>query len=499
VAQLDGRPYPPGEYPVVVVGSGPGGLQVSYTLSRLGVQHALISSDDRPAGMFKRFPFFQRLVTWSKPFAPAERGTRRYEWYDWNSLLGEEPEHRALVPGFMDGTSMFPARSEMEQGLVEFVEQTQLPIRYGCTWEGTRRDEGGFVIETSDGEYRCRAAVFAVGMTDPWSPDTPGMDQVPHYVETEDPKSYRDQRIVLIGKRNSGFELADGFLPWAKQILLVSPRPARISVIAHSTAAARARYLQPYEDAVLGGGTFVLDAAIERVERTADGWRVHANGTTKPGDLVLDADRVIACTGFTTPLGDLPDVGVATFHQGRLPAQTPFWESTTAPGVYFAGAITQGSIGLKKYGVPSNSAAVHGFRYNARVLAQHLAETHAGVEIPKPKLEPDEVSRYLLAEMTGAPELWNQQSYLARVVSFDPSGGIIDRGILPLAHFVDEAGPNAVAAAVETDDAGDIHPCVYVRRGGKVQEHVLEGAPLHDFTGKEQRAQLDGLLKGTLT
>jgi hypothetical protein len=26
------RPFPPGEYPVVVVGSGPGALQVSYEL-----------------------------------------------------------------------------------------------------------------------------------------------------------------------------------------------------------------------------------------------------------------------------------------------------------------------------------------------------------------------------------------------------------------------------------------------------------------------------------
>ncbi len=497
MAQLSDRPYPPGEYPVVIVGSGPAGLQISYSLTQLGVQHALITADEEPGGMFRRFPFFQRLVTWSKPFAPVERGTRRYEWYDWNSLLGDEPEQRALVPQFMDGTSMFPARSEMEQGLVEFVQRTGLAIRYGCTWERTRQEGEGFVIETSDGEYRCKAAVIAVGMTEPWRPDTPGMAEVPHYVETEDPKTYRGQRIVLIGKRNSGFELADGFLPWARQIMLVSPRPARISVVAHSTAAARARYLQPYEDHVLAGGTYSLDAAIERVEHDGDVWQVHAKGTTRPGDLVLEADRVIACTGFSVPLGDLPRLGVATFHQDRLPAQTPFWESTSVPGIYFAGAITQGSIGLKKYGIPSNSAAVHGFRYNARVLAEHLAKTRFGVDIPRPTVAPETIVQFLLEEMTGGPELWHQQSYLARVLTQE-DGGFVDTGIVPLAHFVDEAGPDAVAAAVETDDTGDVHPCVYVRRGGKVQEHVLQGAPMHDFTTSEHRAQLAGLLRGLL-
>ena len=30
-------PFPPGDYPVVVVGSGPGALQVAYSLGRLGI------------------------------------------------------------------------------------------------------------------------------------------------------------------------------------------------------------------------------------------------------------------------------------------------------------------------------------------------------------------------------------------------------------------------------------------------------------------------------
>ena len=30
----DERPSPPGDYPLVIVGSGPGGLQLSYDLSR---------------------------------------------------------------------------------------------------------------------------------------------------------------------------------------------------------------------------------------------------------------------------------------------------------------------------------------------------------------------------------------------------------------------------------------------------------------------------------
>jgi thioredoxin reductase len=483
---------------VVVVGSGPGGLQVSYFLSRLGIHHAVISQDPEPAGMFRRFPLFDRLITWTKPYAPAEPGTREYEWYDWNSLLADEPEARCLVPELMDGTSYFPSRAEMERGVKLFAERAAARVRYDCRWERTRREREGFVLETEDGEYGCSAAVFAVGMTEAWKPAVTGLGEVPHYVETRNPKEYAGRRVFIIGKRNSGFEIADGLLPWARQIILASPRPARVSVVARSTAATRARYLQPFEDHVLGGGTFVLDAAIEGVERTGDGWRVHASGTTRAGTLVIDADDVIAATGFRTPLGDLPELGVATFYQGgRLPAQTPFWESPTVPGIYFAGNVTQGSLGLRKYGMASNSAAVHGFRYNARILAGHIAERF-GVVPPTRALRPDEVASFLLREVTTAPELWNQQSYLARVVTFEPERGILDRGIVPLAHFVDEAGPDAVAAAVESDPEGDIHPVVYVRRGGRVGEHALPSDPLNQFGGNEHRRALTSLLAGLI-
>ena len=147
MAELTDRPYPPGDYPVVVVGSGPGGLQLSYALSRLGIAHAVLSADDAPGGMFRRWPFFQRLLSWTKPYAPAERGTRQYERYDWNSLLADEPEARALQPGLMDGTSYFPSRPEMEQNLALFAERARIDVRYDCRWTGTRRvdeaDGGG--------------------------------------------------------------------------------------------------------------------------------------------------------------------------------------------------------------------------------------------------------------------------------------------------------------------------------------------------------------------
>jgi thioredoxin reductase len=484
----DERPFPPGDYRVVVVGTGPGGLQASYCLSRLGVEHALISRDDAPGGMFRHYPIYQRLLSWSKPDAPAQPGTRAYEWYDHNSLVADEPEHQALVPLFMDRTFMVPSREEMERGLDAFARRVPVPARYGCAWEGTRRnDDGRLVLATSDGEYRCRAAVFAIGVTTPWLSPIPGIETVPHYVETRMPAEYRGRSVFVIGKRNSGFEIADGLLPWARQVILGSPRPVQTAVIAQ--ASVRVRYLQPYEDASLGGGTFALDLSVERIERTERGWHIAGNGTTRPGPIELEVDEAIAATGFSTPLLDLGELGVRTVAQGRIPALTPFSESGPGSGIYFAGNTTQGAVGLRKHGVGASSPAVHGFRYNARVTARHLAETHLGIAPARERVEPDDLVPFLLEELTTAPELWTQKSFLARSVTAE---GVSD--IVPLAHFVDEAAPDAVAVAVEMDAAGLTYPAVYVRRGGEIAEHLLAPHLLNDFRGPEHERELRALL-----
>jgi thioredoxin reductase len=489
----DELPFPPGRYGIVVVGSGPGGLQTSYCLTRLGVDHAVLSRDDAPGGMFRLWPIFERLLSWTKVEAPFERGTREYEWYDHNSLVAEEREHQALVADIVDRSFIVPSRDEMERGMALFADRAGVAVRYGCEWQSTRLEEDELVLTTSDGEYRCRAAVFALGVTEPWRPTIPGLEDVPHYADTSRPRDYAGKDVVIVGKRNSGFELADGLLPWARRIFVVSPRTVTTEVLA--LASVRARYLQPYEDWGLGGGTFSVDAAIERVERVGDRWLVRGNGTTTPGAVELPADVVIAATGFGTPLRDLPALGVATVGQGRIPALTPLWRSTFVDRVYFAGNATQGAAGLRRHGVGSSSPAVHGFRYNARILAEHLARKYFGIERPRRALAPPDVVPFLLRELAVAPELWTQKGYLARAVALEPGGGWRDGGIVPLEHFVDAGPADGVAVAVEMDSRGRIFPGVYTRRHGRLDATDLPGELLHRFESDDHRAALERLLR----
>jgi thioredoxin reductase len=500
-AAADDRPFPPGDYPLVVVGSGPGAIQVSHSLREQGIDHAVISADPSPGGMFRRWPFFQRLLSWTKPYAPVDRTERAYERYDWNSLLADSPGQRSIMPEFMDGSSYFPSRPEMERNLATFVERTGLAIRYGCRWTATRREDGPdgtrFVLTTTDGEYRAPVLVFAVGVSEPYAPATPGIELTANYGDTRPAETYAGRRIFILGKQNSGFELASGLLPWARRITLASPSPAKLSVNTRSLVGVRARYVQPFEDHVLGGGVSVLDAsigAIERAEGGAAGLIVRVRPSSGGEELAIEADEVIAATGFVTPLLDLPELGVTTFGQARLPAQTSYWESAAVPGIFFAGTIGQGSAGLKKHGLPANSGAVHGARYNARVMAGHIARTRFGRQPERPAIAAADLVDVVIGELAAAPELWHQRAYLARVISLDPSVGARDEGVVPLAAFLDGAGDDGTADSIgltlEADGTSAVYPVLYLRRAGQVEERPVDPDPLLRFDTPAVRARV---------
>jgi len=122
------------------------------------------------------------------------------------------------------------------------------------------------------------------------------------------------------------------------------------------------------------------------------------------------------------------------------------------------------------------------------VMARHLARTTLGMEVHAERVEGDQVA-YLLEELTTAPELWTQKSYLARAVTSEGESDIV-----PLAHFVDESGPDAVAVAVEMDAGGSTYPAVYVRRGGEIRERLLPPHLLNDFRGPDYERELRAAL-----
>ena len=330
----------------------------------------------RPAACSASFPFFQRLLSWTKPHAqagPRLDGVRALRLEQPGGLRAGAPRHHAAAHGWLVRVPVTGGDGGRASAASRSAPACACATRPpGRAPAATARD---YVLHTPAGDYRSRVVIFAVGVAEPSCPTTPGIEHAAHYVDTREAASYAGKRLFIIGKQNSGFELASGLLQWASPIILASPRPAQLSVNLHSLAGVRARYIQPWEDAELGGGVFILER-LHRAHRAhvATGLAVHTRRSDNGEPFVAEVDEVIAATGFRCPLLDLEDVGVSVFGRSRLPIMTNPYESATAPGIYFAGTIGQGVAGLKKYGIPANSGAVHGHRYNARLMVDDLAE-----------------------------------------------------------------------------------------------------------------------------
>jgi hypothetical protein len=141
---------------------------------------------------------------------------------------------------------------------------------------------------------------------------------------------------------------------------------------------------------------------------------------------------------------------------------------------------------------------VCGFRYNARILARHVAETVFGRRLERPAVAAERVVPYLVDELNRAPELTMQKGYLARVLGADPAeGGVRDHGILPLEVFVD-GSHDGVAVTLEFDAEETIRPVVYVRSGGVVHETALPSHPLRRYDDPVYRETLQELVRPLL-
>ena len=171
---------------------------------------------------------------------------------------------------------------------------------------------------------------------------------------------------------------------------------------------------------------------------------------------------------------------------------TNHYESATVPGIFFAGTIGQGVAGLRKYGHPANSGAVHGARYNLRLMIETLARAAPGRAPATAGVGPRGPRRATSSRSSPRPPSCGTRSRTWRApCPATRTARCATRASCRWRDYVDSAGPDGVAVTVETDAEGDIHPAIYVRRHGRVDgDATLDGAPLHDYRTPAHRAQL---------
>ena len=333
---------------------GPGGLQVSLRAPPPRRPARGHLRRRRPGRDVPRWPFFQRLLSWTKPYAPAERGAREYQRYDWNSLLADEPELRSLQAEFLDGTVVLPVapRDAAEPRGVRRAGRRSA-VRYGTPLgvdaargrarrhHVRRRDDrrrvplpaclvlAVGVARAVDARRRPASSSRATTRTRATRRRTPASGCSSSASRTAASSSRRAWRR---GRRRS---------PCARR-----RPPRRASRPSRWSASGRATSSRSRTASWASGcGSSMPRSTGSRTWATRI--RVDLRRTDTGEAMSVEADEVIAATGFTCPLQDLPGPRRRDLRgEPKLPAVTPFWESASVPGIYFAGTISQAAPGL---------------------------------------------------------------------------------------------------------------------------------------------------------
>ncbi|MEL6161091.1 MAG: NAD(P)-binding domain-containing protein [Cyanobacteria bacterium J06623_5] len=426
----------------LIIGAGPAGLQLAYFLEMAQRSYLVLEASDSVGSFFQKYPRHGKLISINKVYTGYDDPEINLRW-DWNSLISHDSSLR-LSKFSQD---YFPDKHAFTDYCQAYAEQFQLKICHNTTVtrigklsrrqnpvsaEALTSSSGSSESDNSDDFYVTDQAgnlfvgehlIVATGLSQPYVPAIPGIELAENYTTMSiDPDEYRNQRVLVIGKGNSGFETADHLVSTTALIHVASPEPIRMAwrtkYVGHLRAVNN-NFLDTYQ---LKSQNAVLDAEVLGVERHGDEYKVtfsyaHANGEQE----TLIYDRVLVCTGFKfdSSLFDKSCRPLLAIND-RFPAQTSEWESVNIPGLYFAGVLMHMRDFKKK-----QSGFIHGFRHNIQALHHILERKYHQQPWPHEQIDgaPEAITEAILKRVNNSAGLWQQTGFLCDVVTINEEAG----------------------------------------------------------------------------
>ncbi len=381
----------------IVVGAGPGGLQMGYFLHKQKRDYIILEKHNTAGSFFKKHPMHRKLISINKKnnFFTEEE----FNWrHDWNSLLSDDDNMR-----FTEYTDeLFPNADLLYQYLQDFSKHFNLNISYNTAIKYITKDsEGDFLLTTTDGRnYKCKVLLMGLGSVKPKMPDNiEGIELTTGYEEQSlDLEFYRNKRVGIIGQGNSAFETAEFLSGVASFVHILAKSPIKFAWETHFVGDVRAINNNVFDMYQLKSLHAVLSPRVRKISKLENGLlQTHHEydypHASRPGTLELDReyDVILRCTGWKWIDESLFDPKIAphTWHSGQYPELKPTWESVNVPNLYFIGGAMQGNDRQ------AASGFIHGYRYNIRTLHHLLEEEFENLPYPTTRFEPFDWGEFL--------------------------------------------------------------------------------------------------------
>lgn len=355
-------------YDIVIIGGGQSGLVAGYYLNPHTRSYVILDANAELGGSWQHY--YESL----KLFSPAR----------WAELPG--------LP-FPGDQTRYPTRYEVIDYLREYARVHELPVRSNTRVARVTQVDGGFTIETENGDlYHARAVIAASGpFNTPHTPHIPGVEQFGrqtlHSYHYHRPEPYTGQHVVVVGSRDSAMQISYELAQVARVSMAVRHDlkflPKRVlgkslfwwlhetgydelplGLFTELEGSDKIVGKQPYQSALAAGNPTPKPMFTHF---TPDGV-VWGDGTEEAVDTVLFATGFKSGLGYLKPLGAL-DADGRPCHRAGV--------SDSVPGLYYVGLFGQRSHA---------SATLRGVDKDAKFIADK-ALAHLKTAAPLPSRE----------------------------------------------------------------------------------------------------------------
>jgi thioredoxin reductase len=398
----------------LIVGGGPGGLQLGYFLEKADRNYLILEAESEVGSFFRKYPRLRQLISINGAVSSSgdeEAWLRR----DWHSLL--TTERSSSFGAYSE--RFYPTADELYSYLGAFAATHRLKIKYRTrVVRVSRLPAGGLRADAESGRsYSCRCLILATGLAMPYVPPVEGIEHAVGYESAAvDPSAYKSARVLIIGKGNSGFEVAQAIAGSAAAVHLVSPTPVQLAAATGRPGDVRASYSAAVEGSTLIGSPQILEGNIDRIVPVGKTYHVSLSGL---GALAANEERtydhVVRCTGFR-----FDDALLNGSSNGRkLPALSDGWQASDIDDVFFAGTLMQSPDRPR-----TSAGSIVGFRYSIRTLFRLLEARYFSLALESSELpaRAEAVAGAMLSRAARSAALSTQYDELCDVVGISNDG-----------------------------------------------------------------------------